>query len=121
MQQNIGRDNMSEIRKELGKIKKITFGYGGYQDSMLGFTIDFEGNGWGVSTFIGQWSMEPSKSTKWTKESRDHALGEDCLKIKDYMDKAKVTSLDKLNGKPVEITFKDFNLFSSFRILEEVL
>lgn len=108
----------TEIR--LGKIRSIELGYGGYQDAQFGITIDFEGDGWGVGTFVGHWSFEPDKYCKWTNEDRLKVFADVMVKAKDWISAAKKTSLSQLKNVPVEITLEDFAL-KSWRILTEVL
>lgn len=107
-------------RTELGKISHIALGYGGYQDAMMGLSVCIEGKGWGTNDFNGTWAGKRSESAKWTEQDRDAKFAEVIHKIYSLLKEAKVQSLDKLKGKPVECTF-DGNLLISWRILEEVL
>lgn len=104
----------------IGKIEKIDFGFGGYQDAQLGFSFTFSGKGWGVGWFEGYWATERSERTQWTEEDRLRHLGEASMFVKKLMEDAKVTKLSDLQGIPVEVTFKD-RVFDSVRILTEVL
>lgn len=38
------------MNKELGKIQKAEFGFGGSHDTMIGLTLTLGGKSWGVST-----------------------------------------------------------------------
>lgn len=109
---------------ELGKIRSVKFGYGGYQEAMFGLTITFEGKGWGVSQFIpGGWkdSFDPNKPHhKWTEDDRTRLRAELCKKIDVILSSAKVDDINKLVGIPVEVIFKD-NTLEDWRVLEEVL
>jgi len=112
---------MSE-RKELGKIQKAHFGFGGYQDAQFGIWFQFgsDKNSWGVGTGDGMWATEPGPYHKWTKQDQLNRFGEICVKIAKWLQQAKVESVDQLTGVPVEVTFKD-NVLKEWRILEEVL
>lgn len=87
------------FRKELGKISSVQLGFGGYEDAQFGISLSFSGSGWSVQTF----------------ENLDEE------KVKGWLINAKVKTLDKLVNIPVEIEFKDYNVFNNFRILTEVL
>lgn len=108
------------IETKLGKINRVKFGSGGYNDAMVGISFDLGGQGWGVGDFWGWWSDDPSPHAKWTKEDQLKHHGETMGKIIDLMKKAKVNDLNKLQGIPVEITFENMTL-NSWRVLEEVL
>lgn len=110
----------SSTRTELGRIQKISFGWGGYQDAMLGVSITLGGKSWGVGDFKGAWGVERSERTQWTEADRLRELGEACMWVKDMLTKAKVQTLDQLKDVPIEATF-DGNKLVSWRVLEEVL
>jgi hypothetical protein len=109
-------------RKELGKIRVARFGFGGYQDAMIGITFDFgsEKDGWGVGDFSGFWSLPRSKDAKWSETDRLKSLGETVMFIAKLLEQAKVDDVDKLVGKPVECTFDGMTL-KSWRLLTEVI
>lgn len=107
-------------RKELGRIARIKFGWGGYQDAMIGLSITLEGKGWGVGDFKGQWGIARTEHAKWSEVERVTQLGELCLYIRDLLNAAHVQTIDKLEGVPVEATF-DGNKLTSWRVLDEVL
>lgn len=108
------------MRKEIGKIRVARFGYGGYQDACLGFTFDMGSRGWGVGDFKGMWA-ERTEGCKWTEEDQAREWARANKFVKKLMNDAEVTSLDKLIGKPVEVTFDGTNTLVSWRILKEVL
>ena len=105
---------------ELGKIKSVRFGFGGYQDAQFGLTVDMGGDGWGVGDFKGWWSSPPSSGAKWTEADRREGFSDLTLWLIDLMTQAKVHDVADLHGVPVEITF-DGNLLKSWRVLSEVL
>lgn len=106
--------------KRLGQIKVASFGFGGYQDAMIGLSLAFGSEGWGVSTFHGAWGVKRSEYCKWSEEDRVKQLGEACLKLRDLLEQAKVRSVEDLIGIPVEIEFEG-NCLKDYRILTEVL
>lgn len=110
------------MNKSIGKIRSIQFGLGGYQDAMIGFTVDLGSDKecWGVGDFKGAWASKRSDSCKWTEEDRMAELGKACMWINGLLNDAKVESLDDLCGKPVEVTFEN-NTLKSWRILTEVI
>jgi hypothetical protein len=99
----------------LGKIKSVSFGFGGSEDYQIGLSLHFGGGGWGVSKFYGFWSN--NKAPSFNKESD---MVELCYALDDILCRAKVSSVDRLKGIPVEVTFIDGAL-KAWRILEEVL
>lgn len=111
------------MNKELGKIQSVRFGFGGYQDAMFGLSLTFEGKGWGVSDFIsGGWgsSITSGDSCKWTEHDRNITRASMVERIDKILTDAKVDSVDKLKGRPVELTFDNMDL-KEWRILTEVL
>ena len=104
---------------ELGKIRSIEFGRGGYDDAMTGLTISLGGEGWATSDFRGTWSHRPEYA-EWTEETQIRLWGEAVKFLDELLVKAKVKTLSRLNGIPVEVTFEDQKLVK-WRILEEVL
>lgn len=115
---------MSELRKELGKIQKVHFGIGGYQDAMIGYNFTLgqgDGSGWGVCTqWKGHWCSEPTDHSKWTDADRIKALGEAMKELGLLLQDAKKTDVYQLVGVPIEATF-DGMVLQSWRILKEVL
>lgn len=111
----------SEVRKELGKIKFVRLGFGGYQEAAFGLVLEFEMKGSGVGTFIsGGWNFKPSEHAKWTEDDRRKSQSDLCMEIIDILKKAKVDDVAKLKGIPVELSF-DGLMLKSWRVLEEVL
>lgn len=108
------------MRKELGKIKTASFGWGGYQDAMLGLSVSLGGDGWGVADFWGNWGIERSEHAKWSEEDRLRYLGEAVMRLKGILDDAKVRTVADLIGVPIEATFDGMKL-ESWRVLKEVL
>jgi hypothetical protein len=112
------------FEKRLGKITSVRFGRGGYQDAMMGLTLSFGGEGWGVFTTLGDvWDPATTKWTemcRWTEVDRDRHLAVMCREISKLLKDAKVDDVAKLKDRPVECTF-DGSMLKDFRILTEVL
>lgn len=111
------------MEKRLGKIESVRFGLGGYQDAQLGLSVTLSASGWGVSDFKGNWdaeTIERSEYTQWTEEDRDKGYSETMRFVSKLLKEAKVSSVDKLKGVPVEVSF-DGNILKGWRILTEVL
>ena len=106
--------------KSIGKITHCYFGFGGYQDVMIGFSFNFDTESGGVGDFWGTWNCEPDKHTKWTKDSQIRYLGESVLRASKVMADAKVSRFKDLVGKPVEVSW-DGNALKEWRILTEVI
>ena len=111
------------MEKRLGKITSVKFGHGGYQDACLGLLVSLGGDGWGVGDFKGIWDaemIEVSKYTKWTEADRSKGYDETMRFLSKLLKEAKVDSVDRLKGIPVEVTF-DGMLLQEWRILTEVI
>jgi len=111
------------MTKELGKIEKVYFGYGGYQDAQFGVTFVLNFNGKGCVDFIdGGWSedVKVDEYTKWTEKDRQIQRAEMVKRVNKLLKEAKVKTIDELKGKPIEITNEGLTL-KSWRILTEVL
>lgn len=110
---------MSE-RKELGRIRSIRYGFGGYQDAQFGLSVELGGDGWGVGDFHGGWGIEPSPQASWTAADQNRNFAETARHVLKLLKEAKKTHVEQLSGIPVEVTF-DGNQLVSWRILKEVL
>jgi hypothetical protein len=111
------------MEKKLGKIESVSFGLGGYQGAMLGLHVTLGNGSWGVGDTRANWDAEQikwSEPTKWTEEDRDGWYAEIMRYVSSLLKDGKVDSVDKLKGKPVEVTL-DGNQLKSWRILTEVL
>lgn len=111
------------MEKKLGKIEDVCFGLGGYQGAMLGLHVTLGNGSWGVGDSKSNWDSEQitwTEHTQWTEEDRDGWYSEIMRYVSTLLKEAKVDSVDKLRGKPVEVTF-DGNKLKSWRILTEVL
>lgn len=111
------------MEKRLGKIESVSFGLGGYQGAMLGLHVTLGDGSWGVGDSKCNWDAEQiscSEYSKWSEEDRDAWYAEIMRYVSKLLKDAKVDSVDKLKGKPVEVTL-DGNLLKEWRILTEVL
>jgi hypothetical protein len=109
-------------RKEIGKIRSVSFGLGGYQDAMIGITFDLGSDTgcWGVGDFWGEWAIKRSDCAEWKEEDRIRWLGTMVMRINSLLSDAKVTSIDGLTNIPIEVTFEN-NVLKSWRVLVEVI
>ncbi len=99
------------MKKQLGKIKSVAFGFGGYNDGMIGLSFIFTyGEEYIVRDFWGA----------WPHNERINYLGSVCVRISGLLKDAKVTDINMLKNTPVEITF-EANELQSWRVLTEVL
>lgn len=106
----------------IGKIQKISVGFGGYQDAVLGLSITLGSPSWGVCDFKGFWGpdIEHSKYCKWTETSRREAHADTMLFIGKILKDANKNTVDQLANVPVEVTFES-NILKSWRVLTEVI
>lgn len=108
------------MRENIGKIRSVRFGNGGYQDACIGVTFELGNSTWGVIDFWGAWAIDRSDYCKWTEESRIAELGQMVMRVNALLKDANVSSLDKLVGKPIEVTMNGTTL-QSWRILTEAI
>lgn len=108
------------MKKELGKISNVKYGYGGYQDAQFGWWFSFSMSGGCVGTGKGFWTGKPSSGSQWNEADQIRIHGETTMELIEIMRKAKVSEVHELTGVPVELTFDGMKL-ESWRILEEVL
>ena len=108
------------VRKELGKISAARFGFGGYQDVMMGASFTIGGEGWGVGDFWGTWADDPSERAKWTFADQNDEFAKTTRRLVELLKAAKKSDVSQLVGTPVEVTF-DGNLLKSWRVLTEVV
>ena len=111
---------MSGHRTELGRIRAISFGMGGYQDAMIGISVALQGKAWGVDDFKGAWATDRTDRCQWTEEDRVREFGAVCMWLRDLLRAANKQRIDQLAGVPIEATF-DGNKLVSWRVLDEVL
>lgn len=111
------------MEKKIGKIESVSFGIGGYQDAMIGLNVTLSSSGWGVGDSRVAWDAELikwTKNCKWTESERDKQYSEIMRYVSKLLKDAKVKTVDKLKGIPVEVTF-DGNILKEWRVLTEVL
>jgi hypothetical protein len=110
------------MRTAIGKIQRIEFGFGGYQDVQIGVTVVLgsDCDSWGFNDFRGHWGFERGNGAEWTETDRITGLGSIVLWVRDLLVAAKKTRLDQLVGVPVEVTFDGMMLYE-WRILTEAI
>lgn len=108
------------MRIELGRITHAKFGFGGYQDAMVGLSITIGGKSWTCGDFKGDWGMDRTEHCKWSEEDRLAGLGRACMFLRDLLAAAHKQDVSGLVGLPIEATF-DGNTLQSWRLLTEVL
>jgi hypothetical protein len=90
---------------------------------MIGLNVTITGKGWGVGDSKCEWDAEMikcDKNCKWTEADRDKHYAEIMRFLSKLLKDAKVSSVDKLKGIPVEVTF-DGNRLIEWNVLTEVL
>jgi len=110
------------MENKLGKIRKIGFGYGGYQDAMFGLSLEFSFGSGRVADFKGSWGvdMKPSEHAEWDEAVRSRIFDETMRFINQMLIEAKKRDISELVNVPVEVTFEG-NVLKSWRILTEVI
>lgn len=112
------------MEKRLGKLSNVRFGRCGYQDSCLGLSVTLgEGELWEFSDNKSFWdynSVNCSDIATWTEEDRSKSFVSIMQFISNLLKEAKVSSIQELNGTPIEATFNG-NILKGWRVLTEVL
>lgn len=112
--------------KYLGKIVRAYFGIGGYQEAMIGLFVELSFDKCcGSMQSKCAWSpalIECSTHCKWTEADRDKQFAEIVRYVDKLLNDAKVRSVDKLAGIPIEVTSEGLgSSITEWRILTEVL
>ena len=112
------------MNKELGKIKSVRFGIGGYQDAQIGVFFSLQiGHSSGVSDNRSGWDsniIKCDERSQWTEVDRSETYNKIVRYVSDLLAAAKVDSIDDLVNIPIELTMDNMTL-KSWRILTEVL
>lgn len=113
---------MSE--KRIGKIQRITVGFGGYQDEQLGVsvTLGSDKDSWGVGDFRGTWGprIKHTEHCKWTEAERQSQYADTMEFLGSLLVAAKKEHAAQLVGVPVEVEFSGMALVG-WRVLEEAI
>lgn len=114
------------MKKQTGVIKKVKFGLGGKDKTMLGIYFEFFlDNGWLVrwekECFWDSEMIECSKNADWSEEDRDHEYSKIMREVSMLLSQAKVKSINKLKGIPVEIQSSNQNEILGWRIMTELI
>lgn len=116
--------NTVHMEKKLGKIEKVSFGLGGYQSTQLGLQVELKFEEHSVcGDSIGFWDAETVKHNEhcqWSEEDRDKEYAKTLRFVSKLLKDAKVPTVDRLKGVPVEVTLENRSL-KSWRILTEVV
>lgn len=109
------------MEKVLGKIEKVSYGLGGYDDAMFGLsvTLSLRGGGTGVNDFKGWWTSY-SEGAKYSQGEWEQVHLKTTLEIIELLTQAKKRTVSDLAGVPVEAEI-DQNTLKSWRVLTEVL
>lgn len=109
------------MTKELGYITNATFGFGGYQDAMIGLTVTLSfGGSYGGQTFVGGWSIKRPDTAQWSEADRAHDYVKVVEKVNELLTAAKKTDVSQLKGVPVEVDVEHMAV-KSWRVLKEVI
>ena len=108
------------MRTVIGVISSARFGWGGYQEVMLGLSLTFDMSGSAVAHFDGMWGQTRRDSCQWTEADRLTQLGEAVMRLGKVLNEAKKMHVEELVGVPVEVTL-DGNLFKGWRVLTEAI
>ena len=111
------------MEKKLGKIENVYFGIGGYQDAEIGLHVTLSSDSWVFNYSKSTWDSEIIKHTercKWTESDRDLQHAKIVRFISKLLKEAKVNTVEKLKGIPIEATFEGKNL-KEWRVLTEVI
>lgn len=106
--------------RRLGKISRVEYGMGGYNDTMIGLTLTLSGDGWGVGSFIGNWLPVLEENHPEAYSTKCERAVKDLQTIASHLKAAGCLSVSELLNKPVEVTFESAVLIH-WRILKEVL
>ena len=107
--------------RHLGKITSAFFGTIPDHPYLFGLQLSFSMGDEGCVGDGGKYTVNISKSCKWSNpESRSKALEDMLDKVHQILQDAKVNYVADLVNKPVEVTLAD-GRFKDFRILTEVL
>lgn len=100
------------IEEKIGRIKKVKFGLGGYQDGEICLEVQIEFKSSGVfGSISGGWANNtPSDNAKWTKESTYKVRSEMLDKVIEALKSARVLSISELEGKLVSCRFEESRL-----------
>ena len=109
------------MEARLGKISKVSYGFGGYDGAMFGLsvTLTMDGGSTGVCDFRGTWATR-SEQAKFSEAEWLGSHTETALFVRDLLTQAKKRDVTDLVGVPVEDKLEG-NALKSWRILTEVI
>lgn len=97
-----------ETNKELGWIESVTLGFD--SDNIFGLHLGFKGAVYSTATSI-YCGKQPDSQQRFA------------LRLREVMEEAGARSVEKLKGKPIEMTFEGHGMarLTEWRILTEVI
>jgi hypothetical protein len=108
--------------KVFGKIRRVSYGYGGYQGAQFGIEFELGGTDWATGDFWGFWGGEWSQGCKWTPEEQIHCHGDIAMRISRLLTSARVQTVADLKDIPIEaVLASESTRLESWRVLTEVL
>lgn len=105
------------MKKFLGRIQSARFGFGGYDNAMIGISWTLSWPGSQVSDFWGSWA---GWDDTIADNERKMALGNAMMRFARILKEAKKTEVNQMVGVPIEITLND-QVLHEWRVLTEVL
>lgn len=113
------------MRKQIGKIKSVCVGKGGYQNAMFGISFELGGPDWTVGDFEGAWGIKTpphdiTTEAGWTEKDRTEAFSLTMRRMNQLICDAKVDCIAQLVNIPIEATFEGQKL-QTWRILTEAI
>lgn len=112
---------MENNKVEIGVIKAVRFGAGGYDNVQFGLTVELLVQGWSVNDFLGCWAGAPPANAKWTLADQTEQYGKICRRVHQLLTDAKVKDLSALVGRPVRAYFEPNGLLETWDILKEAV
>jgi len=112
---------MENNKVEIGVIKAVRFGAGGYDNVQFGLTVDLLVQGCCVNDFLGCWAGAPPENAQWTLADQTAHYGKICRRIHQLLTDAKVKDLASLVGRPVRVYTKPNGLLETWDILKEAV
>ncbi len=107
-------------KKEFGRIIKVGYGFGGYQDVEFGASFTLGTDALQVRDFWGVFSNEVPEDANWTDADQTKIFADTIRRIISIMRKARVQEIHDLINTPIELIY-DGNMLKRWRILTEVI
>ena len=108
------------MKKSLGKISFVGYGFGGYQGVMMGVSFTLSTEDGSCGDFWGYWMSKRTDDCKWTEEERITFFGKMTMRIAKVMQEAQVKEIHDLLNTPIEVIWNN-DCLDSWRVLTEVI